>query len=1236
MNSSKLTLTLLLLMFYLCNSPKIYAQDKVFDGSITFTTQTQVDEFVAEGYNIVSNEFGSAGVSFNSDPTSTDPITDVSQLNIKHIDGRLSICNLGTITKLNSLRVGSYRNLFISIKASSILEEMSGIEGTNREGDYAIFSVSTALKKVEIPTQTLYDDISISGLNSDVKFTIASNVQVKKFRMNNTKSKTDLDDFHFDAQKLESLRIQSTLLTDLSFLQGQALPVLDRVVVWVNSLLENIDGLKLPSRHMRQILISNNPRLQECCSLAKSRATASSFSIRDNAGECSILSLADYNRLANSCDPTLFSGSADFRSQTDVDEFVAAGYKRILGSVSFNSTSTTDPITDLSQIDWDEVNGNVLITNLGEIEELTSLKLGSYNAIIFVNSTVPSKLKTVRGIQGTNVSGRFSVSKGGIKTIEIPTQSEPIILQLGRDLENIEIDPNTKVKELNVSRLNTSLSILKDINLDYVERLILFNIQDKDLSVFNHKLIEPLTRITINSCPNLESLEGLPNWTDKLTTLQILFNPKLEMCCQLTDRVLDNLIISTLFSNAPSCNRGPQSRFDFSPISAYCLENNSGINLVSTSFSTSEKGSVAFNVSKLTNPVLACIEKLNFETGEFEAFEDFSLTDAEIYNGKILIIPNEEEDEALSLDEKKVAVENLEKGTYRLSILNSVAEQKSLTVNLIGNKFKVLSAVNGGPFTKNYSDNHIFYLPKVPSLYDMNPSNQVTTLSLTNDDKLYLQLNGETGIITGIVSATEGPNLGTKWKVHIVLEKALLLDGHLPKFEFNNQATPTIKDLLTKAWRYYTIKLNNESYLELIDDQAPKTKIVITSEKGKYCLQIGDYANNKNANLGCSDWFDFKIEREGFPTSYSSTHGDINADLECVDEDELIKVLNSDNKQMDARYQLEEGEFSYLMESSESTDKESMSLLTQVIADDLLESSHTEDHIELQKEMAVFNYQLTDEKQLDASFKGLFQMAGNLWHMNIKLEAIKRGKEKIYVGNGTMSLWYNDDVVIQLNEVRLSKSNDRTLNMEYQWLYKLNKGKVLLNLNYQSDNRLKVEANQCSKIEGKYFWKLNNYDAFSPIRFIHKNREVIIPPLDFRQVYSEHAKVEGWIGNAIVSFSNEKEDANISCEDNLQLSAKDIDLDDSLPLPNSPQLQAIKKASIQVYPNPSQGMFTLENMEKKSLVIKVVSLDGQVVFSKSILASEKKSINLQHLKKGIYMLISTSKESSSTQKLIIK
>lgn len=76
-------------------------------------------------------------------------------------------------------------------------------------------------------------------------------------------------------------------------------------------------------------------------------------------------------------------------------------------------------------------------------------------------------------------------------------------------------------------------------------------------------------------------------------------------------------------------------------------------------------------------------------------------------------------------------------------------------------------------------------------------------------------------------------------------------------------------------------------------------------------------------------------------------------------------------------------------------------------------------------------------------------------------------------------------------------------------------------------------------------------------------------------------------------------------------------------------------SSISIYPNPSNGIFTINIAENNTKTI-IMDATGKLVYSQNMQVAEEYSINLSNLKPGIYFIKFTSNTGVKTKKIIIE
>ncbi len=81
----------------------------------------------------------------------------------------------------------------------------------------------------------------------------------------------------------------------------------------------------------------------------------------------------------------------------------------------------------------------------------------------------------------------------------------------------------------------------------------------------------------------------------------------------------------------------------------------------------------------------------------------------------------------------------------------------------------------------------------------------------------------------------------------------------------------------------------------------------------------------------------------------------------------------------------------------------------------------------------------------------------------------------------------------------------------------------------------------------------------------------------------------------------------------------------------------LNKETIAIYPNPNDGLLTIElsTTGQKAIQVSVIDLLGKTVFENSIKGMAKKTINLDHLNDGLYLIRLQSGGKIYTEKLVI-
>jgi len=80
--------------------------------------------------------------------------------------------------------------------------------------------------------------------------------------------------------------------------------------------------------------------------------------------------------------------------------------------------------------------------------------------------------------------------------------------------------------------------------------------------------------------------------------------------------------------------------------------------------------------------------------------------------------------------------------------------------------------------------------------------------------------------------------------------------------------------------------------------------------------------------------------------------------------------------------------------------------------------------------------------------------------------------------------------------------------------------------------------------------------------------------------------------------------------------------------------EATNKLGLSIYPNPNNGIFTL-NVKAKNVLVEIMNTQGQVVLTKNNVNTNQQ-IDLSNNAKGIYFVTVTSNEAVTTQKVIVQ
>ena len=78
------------------------------------------------------------------------------------------------------------------------------------------------------------------------------------------------------------------------------------------------------------------------------------------------------------------------------------------------------------------------------------------------------------------------------------------------------------------------------------------------------------------------------------------------------------------------------------------------------------------------------------------------------------------------------------------------------------------------------------------------------------------------------------------------------------------------------------------------------------------------------------------------------------------------------------------------------------------------------------------------------------------------------------------------------------------------------------------------------------------------------------------------------------------------------------------------------KSGFNIYPNPSEGIFTIENLNNENVIYSVRNILGQITYSESLNSISKSTVDLSHLGSGVYTIEFDGKAKKYNQKLVIE
>ncbi|MDO6820196.1 hypothetical protein [Zobellia sp. 1_MG-2023] len=494
----------------------------IYEGSITLTTQEEVDAFGAFGYSEITGDLRLNG---------QQSITSLESLSSLMVVGgefyiETGAKNLNGLEKLET--VGSNLAFIFNIHLTTLsaLENLSSIGGNLR------FTINTKLTSLTgLESLTSLNGIEINGNGSLTTLTGLENitsVQEYLFVLDNNNLTT--------LQGLNNVTSVGNGLTIGNNNKLNTLTGLDNIIsvggnlhIRGNENLVSLIGLENLNSVGNQTVIGDsfrpNPKLENFCALTNlfTTGTFSTVSISNNKYNPSFNDI--YNGECEELPQSggLYEGSITLTSQEDIENFGTIGYTEVTGDVIIMDTATPT-ITSLANLDYLTTIGGSLtisktaVTNLQGLQNLTSIG----NRLTISNNSNLTNITDLNNL--TAIEGRY---------INISNNSELTSLSgldnLTRINGELRIANNQSLTSLvglgNITSIDLALIITQNMGLTSLQGLNSLNSIGQGIALYGSEYNTVGLQITTNS--ELTSFAGLNNVTALKGDLVIRHNAKL-------------------------------------------------------------------------------------------------------------------------------------------------------------------------------------------------------------------------------------------------------------------------------------------------------------------------------------------------------------------------------------------------------------------------------------------------------------------------------------------------------------------------------------------------------------------------------------------------------------------------------------------------------------------------------------------------------------------------------------
>lgn len=565
------------------NDPSINPNRKIFQGSISITTQAQVKAFADSAYTEVTGLLEFKGLDIK-DFSGITKLTKVGGLIVDFATAE----NLGGLVEIEEVTGGG-----IIIQRCSNLRNISFPKWKTKKLNGMIIHFNPLLEKIEIP-----------GLEEVISyFSFRGNIFLSSIVFPNLKTvNTHLT---FDNLKLKNLDFLKDVTGESPGLNIWSNPELEQIngiskftfnglSVLKNPLLKSLQGAKTKDGNFGDVLIQENPALENFGTLPQELKSGSSIQLfRNNFKSIHFPNLES------------LTGGLNLQEEHVTEELKFPKLKSISGLALVNMKNLK--LVDLPAL---ETSGGMNISNLDVLENLDLPKLKTVTGQLLIYDLIKLKnldgfnsletvtqgfqitffkqvevpIKTINGFNKLTKTGFLSIQGGNLNSSQNKIESingfkelqEVGTLNIVKMFNLKEVKGFGKLKTvtqsltihetelkdldffLSLEKISSTLDLTKNLQLDQIKGLkklvdlnrLILNTLPKLNDLEGFEGLTALPSGLLISHTGLLNLDGLENVAGQMSSLNITSNPALQDLCGLTklmkdDKFTGNILISS-------------------------------------------------------------------------------------------------------------------------------------------------------------------------------------------------------------------------------------------------------------------------------------------------------------------------------------------------------------------------------------------------------------------------------------------------------------------------------------------------------------------------------------------------------------------------------------------------------------------------------------------------------------------------------------------------------------------